>query len=229
MHVIGLTGGIASGKSTISSHFKSIDIPVIDADIIAKQIVNPTTIPYKKIVKLFGKDILQPDNQINRKKLGSLIFNDPILRTRLNEIVHPAIQLEMLMQVILAFISLESILVMDIPLLFEKNLNKYMSSVWVVYCGRDEQIERLMKRESITREDSLKRIDAQMDLEFKKGKADYVVNNTGEPDRVRERVMLEIGKCHRLRTFVCYFWWTLGSIPACLVYGILGFFKMFVV
>lgn len=131
--VIGLTGGIATGKSSVSKILTSHRIPIVDADILARQVVEPGTTGLKRIVKAFGTDILLPDGTLDRKKLGSIIFNDETKRRILNSIVHPAVQRAMLLGVLKLWIRGEKYCFLDVPLLIEGGLWKWVAATVVVF------------------------------------------------------------------------------------------------
>ena len=131
--VVGLTGGIATGKSTVSSLLKAAHVPIVDADIIARQVVEPGTSSLAKIQATFGDEVLFPDGTLDRKKLGSIIFNDEVKRRQLNKIVHPAVKKAMLWQVLGYWIRGYKYCVMDVPLLIEGGLWKWVGLVVVVY------------------------------------------------------------------------------------------------
>jgi dephospho-CoA kinase len=131
--VIGLTGGIATGKSTVSTLLKASNIPIIDADVIARQVVEPGTTALARIKATFGNQVLFPDGTIDRKKLGSIIFTDESQRKKLNAIVHPAVRRTMLWQVLISWIRGCKYCVVDVPLLIESGLWKWVGSVVVVY------------------------------------------------------------------------------------------------
>jgi dephospho-CoA kinase len=131
--VVGLTGGIASGKSTVSNLFKSKDVPLVDADVLAREVVAPGTPALRKIVAEFGEEILLPDGSLDRKKLGSVIFNDEKKRRKLNAIVHPAVRKGMLMAVVRHWLKGERLCIMDVPLLIESKLYPYVAQTMVVY------------------------------------------------------------------------------------------------
>lgn len=175
--IIGLTGGIASGKSTVSNMFRQKNITVIDADQIAKEVVEIGKPAYEKIVHHFGMEILNIDKTINRGKLGSIIFTDEAERKVLNNIVHPAVREEMLEQVEIAKKNQEKIIVLDIPLLYESNLTYLVDKVLLVYVDKEVQVKRLMERNSYTYEEAKVRIDAQLPLDEKKKLADAVLDN----------------------------------------------------
>lgn len=171
-YIIGLTGGIASGKSTASAYFKSRGIEVIDSDLIVKDLWKENEEMIQKAESLFDFKI----NTIqDKKKISQLIFTDKKLRTKLNDIVHPYVfhQIE---QMIKTFHDQEMI-VIDMPLLFEVGYEKKCDITCLVYVDLKTQVERLAKRDDITEEKALTKIKAQMDLEEKKVKADIILDN----------------------------------------------------
>jgi dephospho-CoA kinase len=131
--VVGLTGGIATGKSTVSSLVRAKKIPIVDADVLARQVVQPGTPALTKIVKYFGPSILLPDGSLDRKLLGSIIFNDEAKRKKLNSIIHPAVSYAILWNVLLHWLKGEKMCIVDVPLLIEGGLWKLMGKVVVVY------------------------------------------------------------------------------------------------
>ncbi|KAG9313329.1 dephospho-CoA kinase-domain-containing protein [Chiua virens] len=212
MLVVGLTGGIATGKSTVSALLASHDIPIIDADLIARQVVEPGTRGHKQIVKAFGKGVIIPpsvntdhnsDEQdwhtrpIDRKKLGSIIFNDERQRKVLNKIVHPAVTRAILWSVLNAWLRGEKVVVVDVPLLIEGGLWKWMGEVVVVYCSPELQLQRLMARDKSTREDATSRLNSQLSITSKIAYADLVIENSGSLMDLDGEVMTCIGKLER--------------------------------
>lgn len=165
--VIGLTGGIASGKSTVANMLIEKGITVIDADIIAKQAVEKGMPAYRQIIDEFGEDILLSNGDIDRKKLGALVFTNEQKRLALNAIVHPAVRQEMLNRRDEAVANREAFVVLDIPLLFESKLESLVDKIIVVSVTKDLQLERLMKRNQLTEEEAVSRIRSQMPLEEK--------------------------------------------------------------
>ncbi|MDX8290089.1 dephospho-CoA kinase [Metabacillus indicus] len=184
---IGLTGGIASGKSTVSNMFKETNIPVIDADIIARQVVEQGAPAYRLIAEAFGSGILQEDGSIDREKLGSIIFQNANEREKLNSIVHPAVRKEMLRQKEEAEASGEAAVVLDIPLLFESKLTHLADVTLVVYVNPDVQLSRLMKRNGLSEEDAKWRIASQLPLNEKKDQADEVIDNNGTIEETKKQ------------------------------------------
>ncbi|GEN85597.1 dephospho-CoA kinase [Oceanobacillus sp. FSL W8-0428] len=175
--VIGLTGGIASGKSTVAKMFAELDIPVIDADVIAREVVEPGEEPYKRVVEVFGKEILNPDGSINRPKLGSIIFSNEDKRKQLNQIVHPAVRKQMLKKKEDYIEQGEKCVVLDIPLLFESKLTSLADQILVVFVDAETQRKRLLERNQLTEQEAMDRIGSQMPLEEKAKLADELIDN----------------------------------------------------
>ncbi|XP_078280810.1 dephospho-CoA kinase domain-containing protein [Rhinoraja longicauda] len=189
MFLVGLTGGIASGKSTVANVFRELGCPVIDSDQIARQIVQLDSPVYWAIVNSFGQEILLEDRTINREKLGSIIFSSREKRQLLNSITHPAIHKVMLKQVFKYFIQGYRYVILDVPLLFEtKKVAKFMKHTIVVYCDSQAQLTRLMKRNNLIQEDAEQRISAQMPLEQKRKMASHVIDNSGDPTSTYRQV-----------------------------------------
>ncbi|WNF21980.1 dephospho-CoA kinase [Mesobacillus jeotgali] len=187
--VIGLTGGIASGKSTVSAMFTDMGITVIDADIEARLAVEPGEKAYNEIVSHFGKDILEEDRTINRPKLGEIIFNNEEKRLLLNSIVHPAVRERMAEKRKKAEADDEKAVVLDIPLLFESKLTGLVEKIIVVYVDEQTQLERLMKRNGFSEEEASSRIRSQMPLKDKVGLADAVIDNSGSIEESKQQLM----------------------------------------
>ncbi|XP_007908382.1 dephospho-CoA kinase domain-containing protein [Callorhinchus milii] len=181
MFLVGLTGGISSGKSSVAAVFRELGCPVIDADQIAREVVQLNSRSYRLIVRYFGKEILLENGEINREMLGSIIFSDNEKRGLLNSITHPEIHKAMLKQIFKHFIQGYRYVILDVPLLFEANkLTKFMKHTIVVYCDPQTQLSRLMKRNKLTQTEAEQRISAQMPLEQKRRLANHVIDNSGE-------------------------------------------------
>jgi dephospho-CoA kinase len=133
MLVIGLTGGIATGKSTVSKLLKDKGVPIIDADILARKVVDRGTPGLKAIVAYFGEEVLKDDGTLDRKKLGSIIFNDEVKRKKLNGIVHPAVRKAMVWQLVKWWLKGKKMCVVDVPLLIESQLDRFVAEVVVVW------------------------------------------------------------------------------------------------
>ncbi|MBA9025851.1 MULTISPECIES: dephospho-CoA kinase [Bacillaceae] len=193
--VIGITGGIASGKSSISQFIQEeLGFTIIDADIAAREVVEPGQDAYQEIIQVFGNELLLPDTSIDRAKLGGIIFHDEKKRLQLNNIVHPAVRKRMLKQKETAFDLGEQVIFMDIPLLFESNLTHMVDKTILIYVDEQIQLERLMKRNGLSEADAKARIDSQMPLAEKKELADVVINNNGsllEAQKQVKQVLVE--------------------------------------
>lgn len=185
--VIGLTGSISTGKSTVLSFFREKGVPIVDADLIAREVVEPGEKTLKQIERTFGDDVLCPNGTLNRKKLAALIFEDPKKRNALNQITHPAI-IERLIKQRDYWVEQEvPIVVLDIPLLYENDLEHLVDKVLVSYTRPARQLERLMARDDLTHAEAKKRINAQQPIEMKKEWADYVLNNSFERKDTKEQ------------------------------------------
>lgn len=189
--VVGLTGGIVSGKSTVAGIFEKLGAKVIDADKIARSIVCPGETSWEKIVQFFGKEILQDNQEINRKKLAGIVFSDKNKLEQLNKITHPTI-IAIIKEKIAQFKDMPGdktqICIVDVPLLFEAELEKMMDRIIVVYIEQDKQIDRLMTRNNLNREDALNRIKAQMPVKEKISRSDYVIDNNKDIAFTEEQV-----------------------------------------
>ncbi|MEC1647911.1 dephospho-CoA kinase [Bacillus halotolerans] len=186
--VIGLTGGIASGKSTVANMLIGKGITVIDADIIAKQAVEKGMPAYRQIIDEFGEDILLENGDIDRRKLGALVFTNEQKRLALNSIVHPAVREEMLKRRDESIANQETFVVLDIPLLFESKLESLVDKIIVVSVTKELQLERLTKRNQLTEEEALSRIRSQIPLEEKVSRADNVIDNSGTLEETKQQL-----------------------------------------
>lgn len=198
MLVVGLTGGIATGKSTVSTLFKSRQIPVIDADVLAREVVQPGAKGLTQIVASFGSELLFPDGTLDRKKLGAIIFNNEVKRKKLNSIIHPAVSRAILWNVFLCWLRGEKLCVVDVPLLIEGGLWKWMGKVVVVYCSADIQLQRLMTRDNSSREDASARLNSQLPIAQKVEYADIVLDNSGTVQDLEQQVRLCLVKLERI-------------------------------
>lgn len=179
MMLVGLTGGVATGKSTVSKMFKQCGAVVIDADALAREIVQPGKPAWREIVRAFGKDMLNPDRTIDRHSLGTMVFHDKKKLHRLERIIHPRVARE---QARLAKQAGENdpnaIVIYDVPLLFEAHIEKRVDKVIVVTADRKTQLDRLRKRNGLSRAEALRRIRSQLPLAQKRRLADYVLDGT---------------------------------------------------
>lgn len=184
MKIIGLTGGIGSGKSTVSEYLQKKGLTIIDADKIAREIVVPGSKVLSEIVKLFGTTILFEDGSLNRKKLGEIVFSDSQKKLALDNLMHHIV-IELIQAQIKELERAGAKLVfVDAPLLFETGLDRYVNEVWVVDVDDETRIHRIMGRDSLSREEILKRIASQMGRNEKNKKADYIIDNTGTIDQL---------------------------------------------
>lgn len=177
--IIGLTGSIASGKSTVSQMLKESGYPIVDADLVARQVVEPGSETLEKIKGAFGEDVILPDGSLDRKKVGDLIFTDPASRKRLNDIIHPAIRNEMLRQRAAYMADGQKVVIMDIPLLFESKLQHFADKILVVSVTEENQLKRLMERNELAEGEALARISSQLPMSVKEEGADAVIYNNG--------------------------------------------------
>jgi dephospho-CoA kinase len=178
--IVGLTGGVASGKNLVAGELKRLGAFIVDADGFARRAVERGKPAYKAIVREFGKDIVLRNKRIDRKKLGSIVFSDKRKLKKLNAITHPPIIREI--RKTLKKLKREnpaSLIVLNAPLLIEAGLDREMDSTIVVYAAGAQQTERVMKRDGLTEKQALQRVRAQMPLKKKLRYADFVVDNTG--------------------------------------------------
>ena len=188
MFKIGLTGGIASGKSTVLTYFKDKGIPYIDADIVAREVVEPGTEGLKAIVNAFGSNVLHDDGTLNREALGAIVFHNEEKRRQLNDCLKEHIR-NRIMELTTHYESNRTtVLIYDIPLLIEGEWYSMMDEVWLVYVNEMTQIERLMSRNGYSKEDALARIKSQMRLDDKRSYADVVIDNNGTPRDLTEQL-----------------------------------------
>jgi len=186
---IGLTGGIAAGKSTVARLLTDRGAILIDLDKIAREVVEPGQPALRAIAERFGQAVLHEDGTLNRKKLGEIVFSDPSERKALEAITHPAIRAVMKQRMAeYEKKTPDSLIVVDVPLLYESRLEDYFDRVMVVYVPRETQLQRLMDRDKISADDARKRLDAQMDIEEKKTRADIVIDNSGSLERTEEQI-----------------------------------------
>lgn len=189
MFLVGLTGGIATGKTTVSSMMKEMGIPIVDADLIARQIVEPGMKCWKKIREVFGEEVFLESGELNREKLGVVIFSDAEKRRAINKITHPEIYAEIRRQVFRYFLKGEQFVVLDLPLLYESDkVTSYLYKTIVVSCDDELQLERLTARNLYTEQEAISRIEAQMPLERKCAMADIIVENSGTLESTRKQV-----------------------------------------
>ena len=188
MKIVGLTGGISSGKSTVSSYLKQLKIPVIDADEVARKVVEPNSQGARKIRKTFSSDVFEEDGSLNRQKLGSLIFSNAENRQKLDDLLQPLIKIMILDEIEEYRQKGETMIVLDLPLLFEKYYEELCEEIIVVYIPKELQLERLMRRNQYTKQEALSRIDSQLSIEEKRKRATVLLDNQGTIQQLYQQV-----------------------------------------
>lgn len=188
MKIVGLTGGISSGKSTVSSYLKQLKIPVIDADEVARKVVEPNSQGAIEIRKTFGSDVFEEDGSLNRQKLGALIFSNAENRQKLDDLLQPLIKIMILDEIEEHRQKGENMIVLDLPLLFEKQYEELCEEIIVVYIPKELQLERLMKRNQYTKQEALSRIDSQLSIEEKRKRATVLLDNQGTIQQLYQQV-----------------------------------------
>ena len=193
---IGLTGGIATGKSSVGRHLAALGLPVLDADRFAHEALAPGSNGEAAVLKRYGARVAAPsdtairdqksNSRINRKALGSIVFNAPHEREWLEQLVHPYVRAQF--DEALVQLNDEPTVVLMIPLLFEANLTGLCSEVWVVHCKPEQQIQRLQQRDGLDEAAARARIDAQWPIEQKQELADQRIDNSGDAGRWQEQI-----------------------------------------
>ena len=194
MKLIGLTGGIASGKSTVAKILKRLGAAIVDADALAREVVEPGRDAWKDIVQAFGAEVLQPDRTLDRQKLRAIIFNNPSARKQLETIIHPRVRALAEERIQQHAAAGYEIVVYEVPLLFEGNLHEWLRPVVLVACDLDVQKRRLQERDGLSDETSQKHIDAQMSLAEKRRLADWVIENDGSFEDLEREVQTVLNK-----------------------------------
>ena len=189
MILVGLTGGVATGKSTVAKMFKQCGAVVIDADQLARDVVKPGKPAWRAIVTLFGKTVLNQDRSLNRQALGSIVFRNRTKRRQLECIIHPRVAREQQRLVRrIAKGKPRAVVIYEVPLLFEAGVDRRVDTIVVVTADRETQIVRLTKRSSLSRAEALRRIRSQMPLAKKIEQADHVLNGTLPRPSLRKQV-----------------------------------------
>ena len=194
MILVGLTGGVATGKSTVAGMFQRCGALVIDADALAHAVVEPGKPAWRAIVKTFGKAVLNPDRTLNRQALGAIVFRNRAKLRRLEQIIHPRVARE---QARLARQAArhnpKTVVIYDVPLLFEAGIDKRVDTIIVVTADRETQIARLKKRNGFTRAEAIRRIRSQLPLRNKAAAADYLLDGT----TARSRLLTLVKRLYR--------------------------------
>jgi len=198
MFIVGLTGGIASGKSLVARVFKDLGATVIDADRIVHELLEPDQDAWREIIQYFGQEVQRPDKTIDRRKLGAIVFNDREKRTWLNACLHPRVFSVYTTQA--AHIRMrtpDALLFFDAALLIESGYHRNVDRLIVVYAEPEQQVERLMARDGFTRDEALSRIASQMPLSEKRMLADHVIDNSGSRERTEQQARELFGQLNR--------------------------------
>lgn len=189
MILVGLTGGVATGKSTVARMFKQCGAAVINADLLARQVVEPGKPAWREIVKQFGKTVLNQDRSLDRQALGSIVFRNRTKRRQLERIIHPRVAREQQRLVHrVAKRNPQAVVIYEVPLLFEAGVDKRVDNIIVVTADRETQIARLKKRNGLSRAESIRRISSQMPLAKKIQRADHMLNGTLPRPSLRRQV-----------------------------------------
>lgn len=185
--IIGITGGIASGKSTVTNFLRKQGFQVVDADAVVHQLQKPSGRLFQALVKRFGQEIILENGELNRPLLASLIFSNPEEREWSKQIQGEIIR-EELATLREQLAQIEAVFFMDIPLLFEQDYSAWFDETWLVYVERDVQVERLMKRDHLSKDEAESRLAAQWPLDKKKDLASHVLDNNGNQDQLLTQV-----------------------------------------
>ena len=186
---VGLTGGIASGKSTVSKIFATFGAKVLDADEVAREVLLPGQPAWTRLRQSFGEEFFHPDGKVKRKQLRKLVFADPEKRRQLNAIVHPEVMKEISRRSEILSSSFQTeVLLVDVPLLLEAGLANRIDKIVVVYVSEKVQINRLSQRDGISEEEAKQALEVQMALSKKVEQADYVIDNSGTLEETRSQV-----------------------------------------
>ena len=194
MKLVGLTGGIASGKSTVAEILKRQGAAIINADVLAREVVEPGHQAWTEIVNTFGAAVLQPDRTLDRQKLRAIIFDDAAARKKIESIIHPQVRALAEQRIREHAAAGYAVIVYEVPLLFEGNLQEWLRPVILVACDVDTQRNRLQSRDNLSAAQAQKHIDAQMSLEAKRRLADYVIENNGSLEDLERQVQAVLEK-----------------------------------
>ncbi|WP_297966062.1 dephospho-CoA kinase [uncultured Anaerovibrio sp.] len=192
MKIIGLTGGIASGKSTVTKYLRQQGFTVVDCDKIAWQLAEPDQPIWQVYFSRYGGQVINADRTLNRQAVADIVFNNQRELAVINSLVHPLIKEEMLSQTDKAQNRGEKVIFLDVPLLFEAGYDTIADEIWLVYVNRGTQLRRLMARNGFGREEALRRIDAQMSIEEKKQLSDVIIDNNGDRKALRHQLGVQL-------------------------------------
>ena len=194
MKLVGLTGGIASGKSTVAAILRRLGAAIINADELSREVVQPEQDAWKEIIKTFGPDILQEDKTLDRRKLRKIVFDNPEARKKLEAIIHPRVRALAESRISELAAAGSSVIVYEVPLLFEAQIHLWLRPVILVACDIETQKKRLLERDHLTALEAQQHLDAQMSLEKKRKLADYVIENDGTREELEQQVRAVLQK-----------------------------------
>ncbi|HEY9616020.1 MAG TPA: dephospho-CoA kinase [Microcoleaceae cyanobacterium] len=187
--VIGLTGGIGMGKTTVSDYLATVHhIPVLDADIFAREAVQPGAVALAELVDRYGSGVLLPDGSLNRHRLGDIIFSSPAERLWVEQRIHPYVRDRLTEAMQTPLLRTSPIVLMVIPLLFEARMTDLVTETWVIRCTEDQQLQRLIQRDHLSFEQAQARMNSQMAIQKKLARADLVLDNTSTPDQLYQQI-----------------------------------------
>ena len=194
MKLVGLTGGIASGKSTVAAVLRRLGASIVNADELSREVVQPGQDAWNAITKSFGSDILQEDMTLDRKKLRKIVFDNPEARKKLEAIIHPRVRALAEKRIGELAASGSSVIVYEVPLLFEAQIHLWLRPVILVACDIETQKKRLLERDHLTELEAQQHLDAQMSLAEKRKLADYVIENDTTLEELEQRVRAVLQK-----------------------------------
>ena len=194
MKLVGLTGGIASGKSTVAAVLRRLGASIVNADELSREVVQPGQDAWNEITKSFGSDILQEDMTLDRKKLRKIVFDNPEARKKLEAIIHPRVRALAEKRIGELAASGSSVIVYEVPLLFEAQIHLWLRPVILVACDIETQKKRLLERDHLTELEAQQHLDAQMSLAEKRKLADYVIENDTTLEELEQRVRAVLQK-----------------------------------
>ena len=194
MYKVGITGGIATGKSTITNYLIEKNLPVIDCDILAREALEKGTAAYKAVINKFGSEIKQKDAQIDRSKLANIVFNDEDKRKDLERVVHEHVLRNVQSQLRGYISNKEPLVFIDIPLLFEVKWQFLVDEIWVIYCDQQKQINRMINRDDLSIDEAKSRLSAQIDIKEKKKLGDVIISSSQSYEDMFKEVNQELSR-----------------------------------